>query len=123
MSANGNGNGNKPAAKENAAERVGPGGTTEFTHTLTRPFRIRGREHTTLTVRRPLVRDLIAADRQPGSVAAAAALVAVCADVPVADFGYMDAEDFRAVLARGTALGFFLSGGGISGAFDGTSSS
>lgn len=121
---NANGNGNKPAAKENAADRAtGPGAPTEFTHTLARPFRIRGKQHSVLTVRRPLVRDLIAADRQPGAVAAAAALVAVCADVPVADFGYMDAEDFRAVLARGTGLGFFLSGGSISGAFDETSSS
>lgn len=79
----------------------------EFTYTLARPIKVRGKEFTTLTVRRPIVRDLIAADRQPGPVASTAALVAACADMSVADFGYVDGADFRNMLARGTALGFF----------------
>ena len=88
-----------------------------FTHELAHPTTIRGKEHAELIIRRPLVRDLIAADRQPGDVASSAALVAVCADMPLADFGYLDARDFRAILAKGAEAGFFpsLSGGGGSG--------
>ena len=78
-----------------------------YTHKLARPVTIRNKEYVELTVRRPLVRDLIAAERQPGDVASSAALVAICADVPFADFGYFDAEDFRACLAKGELLGFF----------------
>ena len=43
--------------------------TDGFTHTLERSKEVRGKTYTSLTVRRPLVRDLIAADRQPGDVA------------------------------------------------------
>ena len=78
-----------------------------FTHKLAHPFKIRDKSYAELTVRRPLVRDLITADRQPGQVASSAALVAVCAGIPIADFGYMDAGDFRTVLAVGEGLGFF----------------
>ena len=78
-----------------------------FIHHLAHPFEIRKKSYSELTIHRPLVRDLITADRQPGQVASSAALVAVCADIPIADFGYMDAGDFRAILALGEALGFF----------------
>ena len=78
-----------------------------FTHKLARSFEIRKKSYSELIIRRPLVRDLIMADRQPGQVASSAALVAVCADIPIGDFGYMDAGDFRAILTRGEALGFF----------------
>ena len=78
-----------------------------FTHRLVHSFKIREKSYSELTIRRPLVRDLITADRQPGQVASSAALVAVCAAIPIADFGYMDAGDFRAILALGEALGFF----------------
>ena len=78
-----------------------------FKHKLSRPTTIRNKEYAELTVRRPLVRDLITADRQPGDIASSAALLAVCTDVPFADFGYFDAEDFRAILAKGELNGFF----------------
>lgn len=78
-----------------------------YTHKLAHPTTIRNKEYVELTVRRPLVRDLIAAERQPGDVASSAALLAICADVPFADFGYFDAEDFRAILAKGELRGFF----------------
>ena len=79
----------------------------EFQVTLQHPFEVRGKSHTELTVRRPLVRDLIAADRQPGGVGSSAALLATCAGLSVADVGHMDAADFRAILAHGATLGFF----------------
>lgn len=81
-----------------------------FIHTLARPVEIRGRTYTTLTVRRPLVRDLIAAERQPGATASDAALLAICADVPFGDFGHLDAGDFRTMLERAGDLGFFGAG-------------
>ena len=93
-----------------------------YKHKLAHPTKIRNQEYTELTVRRPLVRDLIAAERQPGDVASGAALVALCADVPFADFGYFDAEDFRAILAKGELHGFFPSADGGAGSGETSSS-
>ena len=95
----------------------------EFTYTLMHPTEVRGKQYTVLTIRRPLVRDLIAADRQPGGVGSAAALIATCAGVPVGDFGYFDASDFRDILARGEALGFFAAGDNLGAAGGETPSS
>lgn len=82
-----------------------------FTYTLRRAVEIRGKTYTHLTVRRPLVRDLIAAERQPAGVASDAALLAICADVPFGDLGHVDAADFRAAMTRAGDLGFFGAGG------------
>ena len=84
--------------------------TDGFTHTLERPKEVRDKTYTSLTLRRPLVRDLIAAERQPGKVAADAALLAICADVPFGDFGHLDAGDFRAIMDRAEEHGFFGAG-------------
>ena len=78
-----------------------------FTYTLRRPLDVGGKRIETVTVRRPLVRDLIAADRQPGETGGTAALVAICAGIPLADFGGLDAADYRAILRQGYRLGFF----------------
>ena len=91
---------------------------TTFTYTLIHPVTVHSRSITELTIRRPLVRDLIAAERQPGMIASDAALVAVCAGLSFADFGHVDAADFRALMALGDTHGFFPlgHGGGESGA-------
>ena len=87
--------------------KVSQGDQDTFTHKLAHPFKARDKSYSELTIRRPLVRDLITADRQPGQVASSAALVAVCAGIPMADFGHADAGDFRAILNQGELLGFF----------------
>ena len=79
----------------------------EFTHPLRRPFEASQKRYEEVSIRRPLVRDLIAADRQPGETGGTAALVAICAGIPLADFGHMDAADYRAILREGYRLGFF----------------
>ena len=84
-----------------------------FAYTLKHPLKLHNESVATVTVRRPLVRDLIAAERQPGVIASDAALVAVCASLSFGDFGHVDAEDFRAIMALGDTHGFFpLSAGG-----------
>lgn len=76
------------------------------TVTLDHPVKYQGRTITTLTCRRPLVRDLIAAERQTGDIAREAALLARCADIDFAAVSLMDAADYhRAALAAG--IGFF----------------
>ena len=86
---------------------------TTFTHTLAHPVTVRGKTYAELTIRRPLVRDMIAADRQPGPMGKDAALVAACAGIDITDFGHVDAADFRAILAQGGRLGFFPSENGM----------
>ncbi len=78
-----------------------------FSYTLVHPFSARGKSYTALTIRRPLVRDLIAAERQPGDVGGSAALIAACADVPFADLGHMDAADYRGILRDAKQRDFF----------------
>ena len=92
-----------------------------FTYTLQRPVTVKNTAYEMLTVRRPLVRDLIAADRQPGKVAADAALMSICANVPLADFGHFDAADFRALQEEADERGFF--GGSATTSGDSSSSS
>lgn len=85
--------------------------TDEFTYVLLRPKKVRDKELSSLVVRRPLVRDLIAAERQPGKVAGDAALIAICAGIPFADFGHLDAGDFRTIMQLAEDRGFFGGGG------------
>ena len=76
-------------------------------HTLARPIAVRGKTYSEVELRRPLVRDLIAAERQEGKVAGDAALLAICGDIPFTDFGHLDAADFRALMDKADAAGFF----------------
>ena len=78
-----------------------------FDFELEHPVTVREKSYTKLTIRRPLVRDLIAAERTPGALGSSAALVAICADVPFIDFGHFDGGDFAKILDRGTLAGFF----------------
>ena len=84
--------------------------TDTLVFALERPITHNGRTLKTLTLRRPLVRDLIAANRQAqgsGPTAGDAALVAACADVPFTAVGHLDAADFRRLLREGQVAGFF----------------
>ena len=85
----------------------GQGDGDNFNYTLLRPKTVRNKTYESLTVRRPLVRDLIAAERQPGKVGGDAALIAICADIPFSDFGHLDAGDFRAAMQLAEDRGFF----------------
>ena len=85
--------------------------TDGFNFVLLRPKEVRGKTIESLTVRRPLVKDLIAAERQPGKVAGDAALIAICANIPFGDFGHLDAGDFRAIMEIAEDRGFFGGGG------------
>ena len=74
--------------------------------TLDHPIEINGTTRTSLTLRRPLVRDLIAAERQPGDIAQEAALIAACADIPFEAAGRLDAADYSKIVSE-AGLGFF----------------
>ena len=82
-----------------------------FSYTLRHPVQLDNSAITMITVRRPLVRDLIVAERQPGDLGSSAALLAVCAGLDFLAVGKFDAEDFSAVLNMGVGLGFFQPGG------------
>ena len=91
-----------------------------FEFTLQRPKTVKGKTYKALTVRRPLVRDLIAAERQPGETGRSAALMAICADIPFGDLGHLDGGDFRDLVAEADKRDFF---GGSTPATPGDSSS
>ena len=76
------------------------------TVTLSHPVEYQGKTVDTLQCRRPLVRDLIAAERQDGEIAREAALLARCADVDYAMIGLVDAADYHRA-ARAVGLDFF----------------
>ena len=76
------------------------------TVTLDHPIEINGATRTSLTLRRPQVRDLIAAERQPGEIAQEAALIAGCADIPFEAVGRLDAADYSKIVSE-AGLGFF----------------
>ena len=84
---------------------------------LVRRVEVRGKTYAEVKLRRPLVRDLIAAERQEGKVAGDAALIAICGDIPLGDLGHFDAADFRAIVDLADAAGFF----GGSATFEGSS--
>ena len=75
------------------------------------PVEHKGTTHTELAVRRPKVKDLIAAERQPGEIAREAALLAICAGVPFTMVGEMDVADYRSIVVR-TGIDFLAVGGG-----------
>ncbi len=83
----------------------------QITVTLTHPIEIDGKTVSSLTLRRPLVKDLIAAERQPGYVGQDAALLAQCAGINFADVGKIDAGDYRRIIGE-SDLGFFSSDAG-----------
>lgn len=72
---------------------------------LSRPIDVDGKSVSSLTLRRPLVRDLIAAERQPGEIAQEAYLVSACSGLPFEAVGRMDAADYRRIV-RESELGF-----------------
>ena len=67
---------------------------------LTYPIEVDGRTVSSLTLRRPLVKDMIAAERQPGAIGQEAAMIAACSGVPFKAVGRLDASDYRAVTLR-----------------------
>lgn len=78
-----------------------------FSYALDRPISHDGKKISTLTLRRPLVRDLIAAERQPGEVASSAALLAACAGIAFTTFALLDAADYRGLTREAEQRGFF----------------
>ena len=72
---------------------------------LSHPIQVDGKAVDSITVRRPLVKDLIAAERQPGEIAQEAAVLSECSGLSLADVGSIDAEDYRRII-RETELGF-----------------
>lgn len=78
-----------------------------FNYTLTHPISHDGERISVLTLRRPLVRDLINAERQPGDVGSSSALLAACAGIPLTTFSLLDAADYRGLTRAATRQGFF----------------
>ena len=66
-----------------------------------------GQVYRTLSCRRPLVADLIIAERQPGEIGREAALLARCADVDMAVVTAMHARDYYRVVDE-LGSGFLL---------------
>ena len=99
-----NGNGNAPRRTPGADDADDAG---SFSFSLTHPITVDGKRTSVLSLRRPLVRDLIAAERQPGDVGASAALLALCAGIPFLNFSMLDAADYRALTREAGSRGFF----------------
>ena len=76
------------------------------TFTLDHPVEVGGQRHETLVVRRPVVRDLIAAERQPGEIAREANLLSICAGVGMNVVGALDVRDYHRIAIE-TGLRFF----------------
>ena len=85
--------------------------TDTITTSLSRPIEVDGKTVDSVTLRRPLVRDLIEAERQPGEVGQDAAVLAACSGLPFEAVGRMDAGDYRRIMAE-AELGFFSGSGG-----------
>ena len=77
----------------------------QVTVSLSYPIEVDGKSVSTLTLRRPLVRDLIAAERQPGDIAQEAALLSACSGLPFEAVGRLDAADYRNAVHK-AELGF-----------------
>lgn len=73
---------------------------------LSHPIDVDGKTVSTLTLRRPVVRDLIAAERQPGEIAQEASVLSACSGLPFDAVGRIDAADYRRIV-RQAELGFF----------------
>ena len=92
------------------------------TYPLEFSFEHNAKTYTEITVkRRPRVRDLIAAERQPGELGREAALLASISDFDFATIGEMDSDDFTSISAKAGA--HFLSQRGDAGTSTGPSSS
>ena len=76
-----------------------------ITVSLSYPIEVDGKTVSSLTFRRPKVKDLIAAERQPGAIGEESALIAICAGIPFVAAGEIDADDYRRIV-RETQLGF-----------------
>ena len=72
----------------------------QITVDLAHPIEVDGKTVSSLTLRRPLVRDLIAAERQPGEIGQETATLAACAGIPFEAAGRLDAADYRAITLR-----------------------
>ncbi|MDE0203342.1 MAG: phage tail assembly protein [Rhodospirillaceae bacterium] len=77
----------------------------QVTVPLDYPIEVDGKTVSSLTLRRPKAKDLISAERQPGEIGEEVALIAICAGIPFADAGEIDAADYRRIV-RETQLGF-----------------
>lgn len=64
---------------------------------LSHPIEVDGKTVSSLTLRRPLVRDMIAAERQPGDIGQEAAMISTCGGIPFEAVGRLDAEDYRRI--------------------------
>ena len=73
---------------------------------LSHPIEVDGKTVSELSLRRPLVRDLIAAERQPGEIGQEAALIAACSGLSMEAVGRLDADDYCRVVLTG-GMGFF----------------
>ena len=75
-------------------------GSDRRTFSLAHPFTHRGKRYAELSVRRPKVKDIINAERQPGEIAREAALLAIIAGIDFAAVGEMDVSDYSSIVAR-----------------------
>ena len=91
------------------------------TFALVHPVEHQDKTYAELSVRRAKVKDLIAAERQPGEIGREAALLAICAGVDFAVVGEMDVSDYHSIVTR-TGIDF-LSQAGPAAAPGGASSS
>lgn len=81
-----------------------------ITVALQHPVAHEGRDITSVTVRQPIVNDLLLAERRaaPGSdVDADASLLAQCSGLPRKAVGLLTAADFRTIMREARAQGFF----------------
>ena len=79
--------------------------TESVTVPLSYPIESGGKTVDSITVRRPLLKDLIAAERQPGEIGQEAAVLSECSGISLKDLGQLDAADYRRII-RETELGF-----------------
>jgi len=92
-----------------------------LTVTLTRPIEVDGKTVASLTLRRPLVKDLIAAERQPGEIGQDAYVLSACSGLPFEAVGRIDAGDYRRIMQE-SDLAFFSGGAGTQAPFAGPGS-
>ena len=78
---------------------------------LSHPIEVDGRTVSSVSVRRPLVKDLIKAERQPGEIGQEAALLSSCSGLSFDAVGRLDAADYRRIV-REAELGFTSPGAG-----------
>jgi hypothetical protein len=77
----------------------------DITIDLNHPIKLLGKEAASLTLREPIVEDLMAMDAQAGAMGKLAALISSCAQVPMVEIKKMHSSDLG---AAGKALKPFL---------------